>query len=76
MSKSQNIGDVIIKKFFRKKVDYNKNLFDAGILDSIRLIDLIIFIEKTFKVKIHEKELKINNFNNLEKIIKTIQKKK
>ena len=75
MPNHRKINEKLIKFFFKKKINNNLDLFDTGNLDSIRLIELIIFIEKEFKIKISEKDLTIKKFNSIEKISKIILKK-
>lgn len=65
----------IIKKFFKKKLDKKLDLFQHNYLDSIILIDFIIFLEKKFKIKIKTNELGIKKFQNLEKISVFIKNK-
>ena len=41
----------LIEKFFLKKINLDENLFESGDLDSLKIIDLIIYIEKKTKKK-------------------------
>ena len=41
----------LIEKFFLKKINLDENLFESGNLDSLKIIDLIIYIEKKTKKK-------------------------
>ena len=41
----------LIEKFFLKKINIDENLFESGDLDSLKIIDLIIYIEKKTKKK-------------------------
>jgi acyl carrier protein len=75
MSNYKEINNKLIKFFFKKKISDNLDLFGSGNLDSIRLIELIIFIEKKFKIKISEKDLTIKKFNTIKKISKIILEK-
>lgn len=75
MSNHKEINDRLIKYFFKKKISDNLDLFRSGNLDSIRLIELIIFIEEKFKIKISDKDLTIKKFNTIKKISKIILRK-
>ena len=59
-----------IEKFFHKKINLDENLFEKGYLDSLRVIDLICYIEKKTKKKISPKKINQQSFNTLRKILK------
>ena len=44
-------------------------------LDSMQFLNCIVNIEKTFKIKIKEKEIKISNFKDINSIKKLINEK-
>ena len=44
------------------------DLFDSGILDSQRLVELLFFIEEDFKTPIDVQDFEIENFRCIEKI--------
>ena len=48
-------------------LDYGKNLFDAGIVDSAGLISFICYIELEFKIKIPDEDLLPENFSTITK---------
>jgi acyl carrier protein len=62
-----------ILKSVNKNIKFNLNLSDQ--LDSIQFLNCIIEIEKIFKIKIKEKEIKISNFKNINSIKKLINEK-
>lgn len=49
-------------------------LLEENILDSFGIIDLICYIENTFSIVIPDDEFDINNFRDINSIIKLIQK--
>ena len=51
------------------------NLFETGIIDSTGIIELISYLEETFKISIDDEELVMNNFANLNNIKIFLQKK-
>lgn len=51
------------------------NLFDTGIIDSTGIIELISYLEETFRISIEDEELVMNNFANLTNIKLFLQKK-
>jgi acyl carrier protein len=62
-----------ILKSVNRNIKFNLNLSDQ--LDSIQFLNCIIEIEKIFKIKIKEKEIKISNFKNINSIKKLINEK-
>jgi acyl carrier protein len=43
-------------------------LFETGILDSLRFVELLAVLEETFGVTVAVEELEIDNFRNLSRI--------
>jgi acyl carrier protein len=46
----------------------NVSLVDEGILDSFGLADLVAFLEKSYGVKVPDKDLALANFDSIDKI--------
>ena len=69
MDKLKEINNLI--KYFKQQ---NKNvlpdteLFKSGLLDSIDMIDLVMFLEEKYEIKIPETSLKLENFNTVKNI--------
>ncbi len=76
MSKEQ-IREFIIRHFLRGEGDIgnDESLFGAGIVDSLRLMELIAFVEKNFNVSVNMSEVTIANFDTVNNISKLIEKK-
>jgi D-alanine--poly(phosphoribitol) ligase subunit 2 len=55
-------------------VQFNTNLLDEGILDSLTTIELISKLEDEFKINIDSEDLNHQNFNTVSKIEALIQK--
>lgn len=62
----------IIKNFFNCKVDINENLIKNGKLDSLKILDLIVYLEKKTKKKIPSKKINQKSFTSISNIIKII----
>ena len=63
-----------ILKSINKNIKFDLNLSDQ--LDSMQFLNCIVDIEKNFKIKIKEKEIKISNFKNINNFKKLINEKK
>jgi len=44
------------------------DLFESGILDSLTFVDLVLFLEQEFGIRIGADELELENFRSIEKI--------
>ena len=77
-----NITDTIKGKLNNngKGVDWTKfsnddSLWKEGILDSLGMIELIQFIEKSFNIKIGDDDLSPDNFDSISRISRYISTK-
>ena len=50
------------------------DLFQAGILDSMELIELLAFLDMHHDIRVPPNELTLANFKNLDSILKIISK--
>ncbi|HLK63965.1 MAG TPA: acyl carrier protein [Bryobacteraceae bacterium] len=62
-----------IEQFFSEHLNIsvpsvNTDLFDAGILDSLTFVDLVLHLEQEFDIHIGAEELELENFRSIEKI--------
>jgi len=63
----------IIKKIIRNK-NINLNKLDlAEFLDSLQMLNLIVALEKKFKLKIKERYMEPQNFQNVNKIKQVLE---
>ena len=65
-------GDIPAK--FKKKI-LNFEYLDYGQIDSLEIIDFIIFINKTFKIKLTNKDISSKKFRIFGGLIEIINKK-
>ena len=77
--KKEIIQKKIIKFIFKKNLDYQKvkrtRFLDEGLIDSLSIIKLIIFIETNFKIKLSSKDTESDNFRHIDGLVKLIAKK-
>ncbi|GMA98539.1 acyl carrier protein [Pelosinus sp. IPA-1] len=73
------IKDFIVEKFWVNepeiKLHDNTRLLDEGIIDSTGILELVMFLEDTFKISINDNELIPANFNSLNSLVKLIREK-
>jgi acyl carrier protein len=51
------------------------SFMEAGIIDSTGVLELIMFLEETYGIKIEDNELVPENFDNLQNVARYLEKK-
>jgi methoxymalonate biosynthesis acyl carrier protein len=71
------IKEFITSRFLRGEIDLkpDESLFASGIIDSLKLFELIAFIEKSFAISMNMSEVTVENFDSVNSIVKLIEKK-
>jgi acyl carrier protein len=64
------IGNPLISEL--KKLPLNKSLLEVGLIDSFGVIEIVIYIEKKYKIKIKNDELTKAKFGSINKMVKLI----
>ena len=58
-----------------RKLDPNEALISSGLIDSFSLVDLALFIEDTYSVRIADTELNSQTFDNIQELASMICKR-
>jgi len=58
------------------KIEAESPLLSSGLIDSFSLMDLALFVEDTFDVRIEDTELNANTFDNLTQLAALIEARK
>ena len=69
------IAEKILKQP-NKVIAADEPLISSGLIDSFSLMDLALFIEDTFGVRIEDTELNAETFDNLNQLASLIQSRK
>jgi len=67
------VDDILMGK--KTAVGVDQSLFGSGILDSVRLLQLIAFVERHFGVQIADAEMNADNFRTIARIKALIESK-
>ena len=59
-----------------RKISGDEPLISSGLIDSFSLMDLALFVEDTFGVRIEDTELNANTFDNLTQLTSLIESRK
>ena len=73
------IRSFIINNFYipnASDLHNDMSLFDTGIIDSTGVMELIVFIEKEFDIRVDDIEVVQSNFDCVDKILDFIKRKK
>lgn len=57
------------------KFSDSESLLEAGVIDSMTMLDLINHVEKTYGIKVDEDDMTPENFDTVDAIVTYIQKK-
>ena len=71
----KEIENLIFKIIMKKNINKNKKLISSGIIDSLKVIEIISDLEKKFKLKFSDYDLKLKNIDSINSIKKVIKKK-
>jgi acyl carrier protein len=69
------IADKILKQP-KRKIAADEPLISSGLIDSFSLMDLALYVEDTFGVRIEDTELNANTFDNLSQLTSLIASRK
>ena len=58
------------------KISVTDNLFSAGVVDSLGILDLVTFLETEFQVEVSDDELTPENFETIEGMAQFLELKK
>ncbi len=77
-----NAGEIILEFIQNELIDdldtelsVDMSLFQDRLLDSLNLVSLLNFLEKTFGIKINTSEVTLENVDSVQKMIDFVQKK-
>jgi acyl carrier protein len=59
-----------------RKIAPDEPLISSGLIDSFSLMDLALFVEDTFGVRIEDTELNANTFDNLNQLASLVTSRK
>lgn len=77
-STNRRIRSFLLQKFpaTRKRVfDDDVQLLESGIIDSLGVLDVVAFLERTFNIRIDDDDLTPENFGNVKCISSFVEKK-
>lgn len=65
-----------LSRFFRKReLQDDEDIFSLGFVNSLFAMQLIMFLEKEFKIRVDNKDMDMNNFRTINSIVNLIESK-
>ena len=58
-----------------ENIDLEENFFEAGLIDSFGVIEIISYLEKKYKIRINDNEITKEKFGSLNKMSKLVSEK-
>ncbi|MGJ3254966.1 MAG: acyl carrier protein [Alcanivorax sp.] len=59
----------------KNEISNDTALFSGGLIDSVSLLEIVVYLEKTYGIKVAGTELALENFDSLDNISGFIAKK-
>ena len=79
MSDINKVIEFLIEQHYMEAVqvpDESESLLELGLIDSVGILNLIAFLEETFRIKVEDEEMLPENFETLGAIQHYVSKKK
>ena len=64
----KEIRNFLVNQLKLKNIENNTKLFEESILDSLHLVEIIVFIEKKYEISIELKDIQSNSFEDINNI--------
>ncbi|BFH67875.1 MAG: acyl carrier protein [Paenibacillus dendritiformis] len=65
-----------LSRFFRKhEVQDEDDIFALGYVNSLFAMQLVMFLEKEFHIRVENKDLDLDNFRSIQKIYELVERK-
>lgn len=76
ISRLENYIVTTVLKQPNRKIKPDEPLISSGLIDSFSLMDLALFVEDTFGVRVEDTELNADTFDNLTQLVSLIESRK
>lgn len=79
MKNSESIEKFILTEIAvepnKKKLDPNEDLLEQGIIDSLGIMKLILFMEETYGIAVADEEIVPENFQTVNMMVRFVEQK-
>lgn len=70
----EKIRDLLVEVAADEIAD-DQEIFTSGLVNSLFAMQLVLFLEQEFQLKVEDEDLDINNFNTLNALVDFVEKK-
>jgi acyl carrier protein len=80
MDARESIRRFLVENFLLRSNGFHltddASLLEAGVIDSTGILELTLFVEETFEIKIADEEISPENFDSVNRIVTYVQSKR
>ena len=70
----QNLIDFLKNSLnVEEHIDADTELFSTGLLDSVAMMNMIVFVEETGRTEVHPADVTLENFDTLTRVVQLVQ---
>jgi acyl carrier protein len=75
-SPKEEISAFLLSSIGISKLDDNEDIFETGLVNSLFAIEMMVFLETTFSIKVVMDDLDMNNFKSVAQLSEFVKNKK
>jgi methoxymalonate biosynthesis acyl carrier protein len=64
-----------LSRYVKSQVEDDLNLFNSGLVNSLFAMQLVLYVEKQFNIKVENEDLDLKNFNSVNAISEFVCRK-
>ena len=68
------IKNEIVDGLMNINLDFSTDLIESGVIDSMGIMKLLVFVEESFNMKVSDSDLVPNNFESVDSISHLVEK--
>lgn len=70
----QNLIDFLKDSLnLEEQIDAETELFSTGLLDSVAMMNMIVFVEETARTEIHPADVTLENFDTVARVVQLVK---
>lgn len=72
----EKIKEYILSEVNTEKVDFkdNDSLYEKGMLDSLKIVQMVVYLQEAFQVAINPSDMRIEDFETLDNIVAFVKR--
>lgn len=74
MSIQEQIYHFLHEKNPQAELNYDTELFKSGVVNSLFALEIVIFVETTFGIRLKRKDVKLENFESINRIAALVER--